>query len=386
MDFSFTPEQKAFKEEVRQFLQKEVTEEVTKELETNAFGASCWTLIQKLGARGWLTPTWPKKYGGLEASNIYRYIITNELAYYRGPYGLVGAGMAGPVIHLFGTDEQKDNYLPRIARGEIEFALGYTEPQAGSDLAALEIRAVESDDYYVINGQKCFNSASHYAQYHWLGARTSTTGPKHKGISLFIVPLDCPGITIRPMWCMDGMRTNEVFYDDVRVPKKNLVGQENRGFYHILTALDFERIFPIGGLQRLFEELCEFVKETKQDASTKSLSQDPIIRQKIAQIKIEIEVAQLLAYRVVWMLDNGIVANYEASMLKLYYSELNQRLAATGLEIIGPFGSLARNSQRAKLQGWFPASYMDGLRRTIIAGTSEVQRNVIATRGLGLPR
>ena len=239
MNFRFSPDEERFRQEVRAFLDKEVTEGVLQEIDSGqGFGPHSWELLRKLGAKGWLTPSWPKEYGGLGLSHIYRFIIQEELDYYGGLFigRSTGASIAGPTILLYGSEEQKKEYLPRIARGEIEFALGYTEPQAGSDLAALEIRAVEDGEDYVMNGQKCFNTRSHFAQYHWLAARTDPNAPRHRGISLFIVDLSSPGITIRPMWTVGGTRTNEVFYDSVRVPKGNLVGEKNRGFYHIATA------------------------------------------------------------------------------------------------------------------------------------------------------
>jgi len=232
MDFGFSKEEEAFRQVVRDFLKKEVTPEIIKEGESGiGWGPHTWGLVRKLGARGWLTPTWPKEYGGLGLPSIYRFIIHEELDYAEAlPHEAltVGAGVAGPTIMLYGSEEQKRDYLPRIARGEIEFALGYTEPQAGSDLASLQIKAEERGDHYVFNGQKVFNTRCHFSQYHWIAARTDPNVVKHRGISLFIVDLSSPGITLRPLWGIDGTRTNEVFYDNVIVPKKNLVG-EKRG-------------------------------------------------------------------------------------------------------------------------------------------------------------
>jgi alkylation response protein AidB-like acyl-CoA dehydrogenase len=270
--------------------------------------------------------------------------------------------------------------LPRIARGETEFALGYTEPQAGSDLASLEIKAVENGDYYITNGQKVFNTACHYAEYHWLGVRTDSTAAKHRGISLFIVDLKSPGITIHPIYGMGGWRTNEVFYDNVRVPKKNLVGQLNRGFYHIAVALDLERGGPAGASLRHFEELASYVKQIS------ALAKDPQVRQQLSQLAIDVEVTRLLAVRVACMRDSGIVPNYEAAVLKLFRSELDQRLANAGMQVLGLYGQLQTGSKQVPLGGEVEWRYRDSVVETIIAGTSEIQRNIIAMRGLGLPR
>jgi len=385
MDFALSTEEEAFRREVCEFLDRELTPDVPKELEQGlGLGPRSWEFLRKMGARGWLTPQWPEEYGGLSAPYFYRYIIGEEVSYRGGPHGMVAAHMAGPTILMFGSDEQKREWLPRIARGEVEFALGYTEPEAGSDLANLQIRAVEDGDDYVMNGQKLFNTACHYAQYHWLGARTDTEGPKHKGVSLFIVPLDSPGITIRPLWEMGGARTNEVFYDNVRVPKKNLVGQKNRGFYHIMTALDFERIYQVGEIRRMFERLLRYVKETRHNGGR--LAEDPLVRQRVAQLAVELEVAQVLALRVAWMLNRGEVPNYEAAMIKMYGSELNQRLAIRAMEIMGLYSQLIEGSKWAELEGWWEQRYRASIRPLIVRGTSNVQRNIVAMRGLGLPR
>lgn len=385
MDFGFTPEEEAFRQQVRQFLEKEVTPEVVAETELGmGWGPHTREFLRKMGAKRWLTPSWPEEYGGMGASYTYRFIVKEELAYYGGPHVFIGVDMAGPTILLFGSEELKKEYLPRIARGEVEFVLGYTEPQAGSDLAALDIRAVEDGDDYVMNGQKVFNTAAHFGEYHWLGARTDATGPKHRGISLFVVPMDSPGITVRPLWTMAGWRTNEVFYDNVRVPKRNLVGEKNRGWYHIATALDFERSFTIGHLRRDLEHLVQYCRETKRDG--KALSEDPSVRNKLAQLAIEIEVAYLFACRIAWMLDKEQVPNYEASMVKVFGSELEGRIANTATQILGLYGQLKEGSKWAPLHGRVEFKYRECLRSLITRGSSEIMRNIIATRGLGLPR
>ncbi|MCX5998620.1 MAG: acyl-CoA dehydrogenase family protein, partial [Chloroflexi bacterium] len=275
---------------------------------------------RKRGAKGWLTPTWPKEYGGLGLPPICRFILHEELNYSGALPSealVVGAGVAGPTIMMYGSEQQKKAYLLRIARGEIEFALGYTEPQAGSDLASLQMRAEEKKDCYLMNGQKVYNTRCHFAQYHWIAVRTDPNVPKHKGISLFIVDLSSPGITLRPLWTVEGMRTNEVFYDNVIVPKENLVGEKNRGFLYTVTALEFERVLSVGGLKRAFESLLAYVKESP------SLRSSDLVRQKISQIAIEIEAARLFAYRLAWLQTKRTAANYEAAASKLFTSELS---------------------------------------------------------------
>ena len=382
MDFNFTPEEEKFRKEVRDFFiqEEKIVAEANKEWDSGlGYGPNCWTILKKIGSRGWLCPTWPKEYGGLGLSYMYRYIVMEEMQYFLNIYSTVGAGMAGPVILEHGSEEQKKAFLNPIARGEIEFALGYTEPQAGSDLAALAIKAEDKGDYFLMNGSKLFNTRAHYAQYHWLGARTEVTKPKYKGISLFIVDLKTPDITIRPIWTVGGTRTNEVFYDNVQVPKTSLVGEVNRGFYYILEALDYERISTVTGLQRDFQEIVEYVKRIGKGG-------DPVIRQKLANLAIEINSAKLFALRVAWMLNNRQVPNYEAAMLKMLVSETEQSLVNTTMQIFGPYCQIQEGSRWAQLNGKFERIYRDSLENLITRGTSEIMRNVIAGRGLGLPR
>ena len=403
MDFAFTPEEEQLRQEGRDFLRKEVTPELIAEVAEYGGGAGPVhgrRIIQKIGARRWLCPTWPYEYGGMNSSQMVGFIIRDEMTYAGAPLSLAGATMAGPALLRFGSDELKREFLPRIARGEIEMALGYTEPQAGSDLAALELKAeyvvptqatasgeVEAEDkgdYFLLNGQKTFNTHAHFADYHWLGVRTDTTTPKrHQGISLMIVDLKSPGITIRNMTTIAGWKTNEVFYDNVKVPKKYLVGEKNKGFYYIMTALDFERMFPIGRFKRIFDELVEYTKETKRDR--RPLSQDPVIRQKLAEVAIELELASLLYYQLAYILDKGEAPNYQSAMQKLFATETAYRLADIATQIIGPRGQLQTGSKWAPINGEAELHYRWGFIETVYAGTSEIMRNIIALRGLGLP-
>ncbi len=384
MDFGFSKEEEAFRQQVRDFLNNEVTPQLLEETESGlGWGPHTWEFIRKLGAKGWLTPTWPKEYGGLALPPIYRFIIHEELNYFGALPSealVVGAGVAGPTIMLVGSEEQRKEYLPRIARGEIEFALGYTEPEAGSDLASLQIRADEKEDHYLLNGQKVYNTRCHFAQYHWLAVRTDPNAPKHRGISLFIVDLNSPGITVSPLWTVEGMRTNEVFYDNVVVPKQNLVGEKNKGFLYTVTALEFERVLSVGGLNKTLEVLVDYVKKVP------SLRDNSLVRQKISQIAIDIEVARLFAYRLAWLQTKRVVASYEAAASKLFTSELSQRMASAGMDILGLRGLLQRNVNGAPLDGKIEHLCRETLLNTIAGGTSEVMRNIIAARGLELPR
>lgn len=387
MDFEFTKEEKALQEEVREFIKKESTPEMLKETEEQGdiYGApEGRKIIQKMAAKGWLTPTLPKEYGGLEASEIVAYMIREEMGYHGLPFGFVAAHMAGPTILRFGSDEMKKKWLPKIASGELEFALGYTEPQAGSDLSALNLRAEDKGDHFLLNGTKLFNTSCHIADCHWLACRTDFDVPRHKGISMMIVDLKSPGITIGPLITMADWRTNEVFYEDVRVPKENLVGEKNKGFYYLMAALDFERMFPLGRYHRIFDELVEYTKETAVDG--KPLAKNPLIRQKLAQLSTEIEVTRLLYYQLAHILDKGGIPNYQSSMEKTFATECAQRIVNVGMDILGLYSQLKEGSKWAQLKGNMERLYRTSIVETIYAGTSEIQRNIIAQRGLGLPR
>ncbi|MBW1848929.1 MAG: acyl-CoA dehydrogenase family protein [Deltaproteobacteria bacterium] len=382
MDFEYSEEEKQFRQTLDDFFEKEKDLAEGTKIEWNSgmgYGPASWEMLKKIGQNGWLCPTWPKEYGGLSLSYMYRYIIQEKMHHYLNIYSTVGAGMAGPVILNHGSEEQKEFFLPKIAKGEVEFALGYTEPEAGSDLASLDINVKDEGDHFIINGQKMFNTRAHYAQYHWLGSRTQKTTPKYKGISLFIIDLKTSGISLTPYYTVGGERTNGVFYDNVNVPKSALVGELNRGFYYILEALAYERISTVAGVERDFSEILEYARKTGK-------GKDPLIRQKLAESAIDIEAARLLALKVASMLDAGTIPSHEASMLKIMVSESEQKLINTAMQIMGPYGQLRTGSKWAQLDGEVERVYRDSLEELIIRGTSEIMRNVIAERGLKLPR
>ncbi len=389
MEFCFTIEEEKFRKKVLNFLAKEVTPEAVAEQRELYRQFNQWVpvtgkIIRKMGERGWLVPHWPKEYGGLGMSNTATFIVHDEMAYAHLPDIFMGALWAGPTLMKYGSEELKKEFLLPLARGEIEFAVAYTEPEAGCDVANLQIRAVDKGDYFLVNGQKMFISAARDGRYAWLGARTDWENPqKHRGISILIVDLKSPGITIRPMQTIGDWANNEVFFDDVKIPKRNLMGQPNRGFYYMMTALDFERMFPVGWWRRIFDDLIAYVREAKRDG--KPLGQYPLVRQKLAQIAIELELARLLYYRISYLLDKGGVPAYESSMEKLFTSELTQRLSNVGMQVLGLYGQLKRDSKWSPMEGEIELHYRRTVCETIAAGTSEIQRNIIAQRGLGLP-
>ena len=339
---------------MRDFLKREVTEELIQEAEHGTLigmGPAIRAFYKKLGEKRWVCPSLPKEYGGMGATHIERLILDEEIMYHRATSPMmVGSQVVGPTLIMYGSEELKHEFLPQIAQGEIEFALGYTEPDAGSDLANLSIRADEKDGYFVVNGGKMFNTGCHYADYVWLAARTDATAAKHRGISLFIVDMKTPGISLNALYTMDSERTNEVFYDDVKVPKKYLVGEKNKGFYYIATALAFERNFPVGMLRRNYEDLVEYVKETGKN-------RDPLVRQKLAQLKIELEIAWVFSYHVALLAEEGIVPEWQAPMTKISGTELMWHMGCAGLEILGLYGQLQQGSKWAPLHGRFEHIY-----------------------------
>jgi 3-oxocholest-4-en-26-oyl-CoA dehydrogenase alpha subunit len=391
VDFEFTPEHEAFRAEVHAFLERgwppawrgghHVGPAYTDDVPEREH-----EFRLKLGRQGWLALALPKEYGGQGRSVMEQLIFQDEMSYYGAPYSNTAVGYVAPTLMRYGSEYQKQTFIPGIASGEIDFALGYTEPNAGSDLASLQTRAVEDGDDFVINGQKVYITMAHKSEYLWLAARTDPEAPKHRGISLFIVDLKSPGVSVRPLWTIGDGRTNEVFLDNVRVPRKHLLADLNRGWYYLSTALDFERFngFPLGETRFLLEMLVGFARQTSLGGTR--LRDVPWIRSELAAHSSRLQVARLLQYRTAWMAEQGIVANAEASMLKLFASELLQNLAQTGSRILGLYGALREGSRWAPLQGRVERASRGTLLGTFAGGSNEIQRNIIATRGLGLPR
>jgi len=391
MDFGYTEEEEKFRERLNTLLDKELTEEIARQnWEDKGVGPEAREFSRKLATKGFLGMSWPKEYGGQGLPPTYDFILLDELGKRWGAHVPLDVGytMVGPTILRRGNEKMKKEFLPKIIDGEIEFCLGYSEPNAGSDLASMQMRAVEDGEFYVINGQKTFNTECHYSEYHWLAARTdfSPDIAKYKGISLFIVDMDGPGITVRPLWTMSGERTNEVYYDDVRVPKSRMVGEKNKGFYYMMEALSSERnqVFVPVRLLPILDDLIRYVKESEYDG--KPLSDDPLIRDKVAQAAIELEVGSLLADHSRWLESNHLPMNYEPEVTKIFTSELEQRLVNIAMQILGLYSQLTESSKWVPLRGRISWYYLHSFMTTIGAGTSEVGRSVIAQRGLGLPR
>jgi len=396
LDFSLTPEQEALKKEFDNFFREEMKKAPPLGAENIYDNDEGWDfhryLARRLGEKGWISRPWPRAYGGLEASILEQLLFNEAKAYHRAPgIDIQGVCMLAPTLLASGNEEQKQQHLPPIAKGEIMWCQGWSEPNAGSDLASLKTRAVRNGDHYIINGQKTWTSGAHRAQWCFMLARTDPEQPRHRGLSFFLVDMSSPGINLRPVKAMNGTHMfNEMYFDDVKVPKENMVGDENRGWYVSLMTMNFERssIGFMAEAKRNLEELIQFCKETERNG--KRLAEQPLVRHLLAQLTIDIEVGLALSYNVAWLQQKGeafmIPAAVTACTGKVYGSELGQRLAYAGARILGLYGQVKAGSKWAPLKGKFESSYQECISINIGGGTSEIQRNVIAMRGLELPR
>ena len=390
MDFEFSPEQLAFRDEVEQYLDAnddpdvfDVTRENMAQIvdtpKRRAFMA-------KLGEKGWLGITWPKEWGGQDGDGVYEYLLNEALAGRGGPQIGKGVGIIGKTILAHGSEKMKQEFLPKILRNEIEFAVGYSEPDAGSDAASMRLKATRDGDGWRLNGQKTWTTSAHFAEWYWVGARTDPDS-KHHGITLFLVPLDHPNITINGIWTMGDERTNDVFFDDVFVHDDYVVGDLNHGFQYISEALDLERftMFTFSPIEQRLELLCEYVTHETRDG--KPLKDDPVIRQRIAQLVTEGEVARVLGLKVVAAsMKGGAPPTTESSEYKLFATELSKRLADASMDIGGPGAQLRVHTEEAPMEGRSESTYRYTVIDTIGGGSSEIQKNIIARRGLGLPK
>ncbi len=395
MDLTPTPQERAFRDEIRGWLETNLPEGWgTPEYEEPATPAAqvafarAWQ--RKLYDGGWAGITWPQEYGGRGASLIEQLVYNEEYARLRAPDILalkIALSLVGPTIIACGTPEQKERYLQPILRGDEIWCQGFSEPNAGSDLASVKTRADLHGDEFVVNGQKIWTSVARHADWCMLVTRTSNDGPKHKGLTFLLVDLKSPGITIRPLREMTGEEWfNEVFFDEVRVPRANVVGEVNGGWNVVMTTLGFERAgsTPHVRLQAQAEKLAELARRTERNG--RPAAQDPKLRQKIAQHAIDAAILRYTAYRNVTQVERTGVLGPEGSCVKIIWSELEQRLNDTAFELLGPYGMLPREEPLTIDQGYWAYELLWSRSGTIYAGTSEVQRNIISQRALGLPR
>ncbi len=392
MDFTFTEEEQAWRREVHDFLEKEPLEGYPCEIDDDFYGFGAWSLafMHRLAEKKWLGRTWPKEYGGQERPLMELFILFDEMAYYKSPAAAIWSIEAfGLPIISYGSEELQRKFLPSAIRGEVSLWEGFSEPNAGSDLLALTTSAVEDGDYYIINGQKTWNSYAHHASYGYTAARTDPDAPRHKGISLFLIDMSLPGITVRPIPDMaGGYCFAEIFFENARVPKEYLIGEKNQGFPLLLSGLEGDRFWArcakASYIRRLLEETVYYCRKTKGDDG-KLLAENPLIRHKLADAAIEVEICRLLSYRATSKLSKGETLTYEAAVLKTFADEMGQRFANAVMQIMGIYGQLERGSKLAPLKGEIERGYLSSVGTTIAGGTSEIQRNTIARFGLGLP-
>ena len=383
MRIRFTPEQAAFRGEVLDFLGENLPADREGPEDDRMRGELGWSpeFSRKLAAKNWVALAWPKEYGGSARGHMDQVIFNEEMAYHRAPIGAHRRGVfyVGPILILYGTDEQKKKHLNAITSGSGYYCQLFSEPGAGSDLASLQTRAVRDGDDYLVSGQKIWTSDGHRSDYGWLVARTDPDAPKHKGISTFIFDMKAPGVTVRPLVNLAGIHSfNEVFFDNVRVPKANMVGEENRGWYHAAATLDFERssIATFAGTRRYLDDLLPLVR---------SRGLDDRDRHAMADLYTTVLVGQMLSYSIASMQEAGRVPNKEASVAKLMSSELRQNASVVAIRALGMAGQVHEGPGAVKY-GRYTRDYLANVSATIAGGTSEIQRNVVATRGLGLPR
>ena len=389
MDFEFSNEELSFRNELSAWLKEELANRPEKGGDdADAEWAFGLEMRKKLADKGWLTMAWPEEYGGQGVSHMMQVVFAEEMSYTRAPgRDVFGTRMMAPTLMIHGTEEQKREFLPPVSKGEVQWCQGYSEPESGSDLASLQTRAVEDGDDFIINGTKIWTSSAHRADHIMVLTRTDPDAPKHRGISFLLCDMNTPGLTVNPIINMAGDHGfNMVTFDNVRVPKKNLVGEQNRGWYVGATLLDFERSgvdYSAGG-RRILEELIAYAKDNDQNGSL--IADNPVMRNRLANLAIEVDVSRLISYNIAWMQGEGLVPNKESSMGKVVGTELQQHLSETGMQMLGLHGQLESGSKYAPMQGRIEHMHLTNVSETIQAGTSEIQRNIIATRGLGLPR
>lgn len=393
MNHQFGPEEEAFRKQVRSFLKENLPTGWKGVYPDSYYMDEYWDFIRgftkKMAERGLLTSVWPKEYGGQGLPVLQQVVLNEEMSYNRAPYRDVSTGieLVGPTLMIHGTEEQRKRWLRPIAMADDVYCQGFSEPGSGSDLASLQCRAEQDGDDYIINGSKIWTSGAHRASHCIILTRTDPDAPKHRGISVFILNMDTPGITVRPI--LNGANVhyfNQVFFDNVRVPKDSMIGPENRGWYVATTTLDFERsgVGRFALSQRSLDDLVQLARETSWNGATAADS--AIYRHALADMAIALRTGRAIAYHVAWMQSQGLVPNQEASASKLMGSEIAQRVAQLGARLTGLYGQVARHSKYTPREGRIVGDYLTTIAATIRGGTSEVQRNIIATRGLGLPR
>ena len=385
MDFDYTPDQVQLRKDYRERLEAVMTPERRAAVAGLTEGGAAITEVRRaLGAAGLLGVAWPTEYGGHGLSAMEQYIFGEEARRVNAPLPMITLNTVGPTLIQFGTDEQKDTFLPAILKGEIDFAIGYSEPGAGSDLASLRTTAVRDGDEFVINGSKMYTRGAEFADYVWLAARTDPDAKKHKGITLFIVPTSDPGFSWKPLHTMPGVTTYYTFYDDIRVPASSIVLGENEGWKLVTNQLNLERaaLGNLGALEPLFQKTLEWARETPLDDG--KVIDQPWVQQALARVEAQVSAYRLLNLRVNANMGSSALGMAEASAAKVFGTELTQQVARELLDVVGH--AAVRKDDTAPLAGELEAAYRLAVINTFGGGANELQRDIIAMAGLGMPR
>jgi len=383
---ALTAEQERLRDELRAYFADLMSPEVEAAMGNGEWGGGLYReLALRMGRDGWLGIGWPAEYGGQGRSAIEQFIFFDEAQRAGAPVPFLTINTVGPTIMHFGTDEQRRAFLPRILRGEVHFSIGYSEPDAGTDLASLRTSAVFDGDEWVINGSKLWTSLVQDADYVWLAARTDPEAMKHRGISIFIVPTSARGFRYSPIRTIGDGSTNATFYEDVRVPHSALVGEVNQGWSLITNQLNLERVALCapGGLQRLFEEVCAWARATRLADGRRVVDQE-WARVNLARVHAGLEFLKLINWKVAWSLTRGEISPADASATKVFGTEFYCDAYRLLLELMGPAGALKRGSPEAVLRGRVERAYRGTLILTFGGGTNEIQRDLISVFGLGM--
>ncbi len=387
MYLDLTPDQQKFQHHCRDYFARFMTPEFAEEMRGSEGGGPLyWQALREMGKDRMLGIGWPEEFGGQGRSPLEQFIFADEAQRSGFPFPFLTLNTVGPTIREFGTEEQKAEFLPRIMAGEINFSIGYSEPNAGTDLASLTTRAERSGDDWVINGQKIWTSLANYCQYVWLAARTDPNASKHRGISMFIVPTDAPGFSLSPIMTMGGVSTNATFYENVRVPGRYLVGGENMGWTLITNQLNHERVAlnSSGPTEQLIEDARRFAIETRL-ADGERLIDREWVQTGLATCRTRVEVLRLMNWKVASLAAGEAMNPATSSAVKVFGSESFVDIYQILQEIIGQAGYLVEGSPGAVLAGRLERMYRSALVLTFGGGTNEIQRDIIAMAGLGLP-
>jgi hypothetical protein len=384
----YTPEQEALRAELRSYFAELISPSVEDELNRcRRVGPTMRRVWKQMCADGWSGIGWPVEYGGQGRTAIEQLVFFDESQRAGAPVPILSINAIGPTIMAFGTDEQKTRFLPGILNGDIHFCVGYSEPNAGTDLASLKTRAVRDGDEYVINGEKAFTSLATDADFVWMAARTDLEAAKHRGISIFVVPMDAPGVTVVPMRMLSEHDVAATFYADVRVPADAMVGGENNGWTMITSQLNHERVTlcPSGTIERLLEEVVGWAKSSPLPDGRHVIEQE-WVRLNLARVRAKLEFLKLMNWKVAWSATQGRLDVADASTVKVFGTEFYLEAFRLLSEVIGEPAYLNRDSPGAVIGGRLESLYRDLLIQTFGGGTNEIQRDLIATFGLGMPR